>query len=219
MKKIRGWIIGIVVVAAVAVLIIWGNSNSSPTTTADDTPETPTSTIVASPSAATSTSYNFAHDLGVGSTGTEVMALQQILIDKGYLTIVSAPTGYFGPYTKAAFAEYQTANGVGASGETTTAATTGQYKDGTYTGTVADAIYGKLQVTVTISGGKIANVTLPIYPNSPGHTSQVSATALPALEQEAIISQSANVNVVSGATQDSAAFQQSLASALAQASG
>jgi uncharacterized protein with FMN-binding domain len=93
----------------------------------------------------------------------------------------------------------------------------GQYKDGTYTGSVADAVYGQLQVVATISGGMITNITWPVYPNNPGHTSQVSATALPALEQEAIAAQSANVNIVSGATQDSEAFQQSLAAALAQA--
>ena len=96
-------------------------------------------------------------------------------------------------------------------------APSGGYKDGIYTGSVADAIYGKLQVVVTISGGKITDVSFPVYPNNPGHSSQVSAFALPQLKQEAIASQSANVNIVSGATQTSQAFQQSLAAALAQA--
>lgn len=91
-----------------------------------------------------------------------------------------------------------------------------QYKDGIYTGSVADAFYGKLQAVVTIQGGKITNVTFPEAPSG-GHSSDVSAFALPALAQEAIAAQSANVNIVSGATQDSQAFQQSLAAALAQA--
>ena len=95
-------------------------------------------------------------------------------------------------------------------------ASTGQYNDGTYTGTVADAFYGNLQAVVTIQGGLITNVTFPQAPSG-GHSSVVSAMALPALKQEAITAQSANVNIVSGATQDSEAFQQSLASALAQA--
>lgn len=93
---------------------------------------------------------------------------------------------------------------------------TGQYKDGTYTGSVADAFYGSLQVAVTIKGGAITNVTFPQAP-SDGHSAQVSSQALPILAQEAITAQSGNVNVVSGATQDSQAFQQSMASALAQA--
>jgi len=103
-----------------------------------------------------------------------------------------------------------------ASAGNTPAASAGRYKDGTYTGTVADAFYGNLQAVVTVSGGKITDVTFPQYPTS-GHSGEVSNEALPVLKQEAIATQSADVNVVSGATQDSQAFQQSLASALAQA--
>jgi uncharacterized protein with FMN-binding domain len=96
------------------------------------------------------------------------------------------------------------------------AASAAQYKDGTYPGIVADAFYGKLQTVVTIQGGMITDVTFPQAPSG-GHSGEVSAQALPILKQETIATQSANVNVVSGATQDSQAFQQSLASALAQA--
>lgn len=101
-------------------------------------------------------------------------------------------------------------------GSGTPAASAGQYKNGIFTGAVADAFYGNLQVAVTVQGGMITNVTFPQAPSG-GHSSAVSASALPALRQEAITAQSANVNIVSGATQDSQAFQQSLASALAQA--
>jgi uncharacterized protein with FMN-binding domain len=82
---------------------------------------------------------------------------------------------------------------------------------------VTDAIYGQLQIVATVSGGKITDVSWPVYPNSGGHTIEVSASALPQLKQEAIATQSANVNIVSGATQTSQAFQQSLAAALNQA--
>ncbi|RJQ28906.1 hypothetical protein C4571_02600 [Candidatus Parcubacteria bacterium] len=59
-----------------------------------------------------SSSYNFTRDLTVGSRGDDVSALQQILISKGHLTAVSAPTGYFGSLTQAALAAWQAANGV-----------------------------------------------------------------------------------------------------------
>jgi peptidoglycan hydrolase-like protein with peptidoglycan-binding domain len=59
-----------------------------------------------------STAYTFTRDLTVGSKGADVTALQQWLIDKGYLTAVSAPTGYFGSLTKAAVAAWQTASGI-----------------------------------------------------------------------------------------------------------
>jgi uncharacterized protein with FMN-binding domain len=91
-----------------------------------------------------------------------------------------------------------------------------QYKDGIYTGTVADAFYGKLQAVATVQGGIITNVTFPQAPSG-GHSGAVSNQALPVLKQEAITAQSANVNVVSGATQTSQAFEQSLTSALARA--
>jgi uncharacterized protein with FMN-binding domain len=93
----------------------------------------------------------------------------------------------------------------------------GMYKNGTYTGTIADAFYGKLQAVAVIQGGRLADVQFPTYPSDGGHTLQLSNSDLPILKQEAIAAQSANVNVVSGATQTSQAFEQSLASALAQA--
>ena len=45
-------------------------------------------------------SYQFTTDLTVGSTGAAVSALQQLLINKGDLTAVTAPTGYFGTLTR-----------------------------------------------------------------------------------------------------------------------
>jgi uncharacterized protein with FMN-binding domain len=93
----------------------------------------------------------------------------------------------------------------------------GAYKDGSYSGSVADAFYGKLQVAAVVSGGKLTDVQFLQYPSDNGHSAQVSNTSLPILKQEAIQSQSANVNIVSGATDTSQAFQQSLAVALAAA--
>ena len=99
-----------------------------------------------------------------------------------------------------------------------TTVSTGQYKDGTYTGSVGSAApYGQVQVSVTVSGGKIASVQMLQKPQGPEETNAVTARAFPLLVQEAITAQSANVNIVSGATQDSQGFKASLSSALAQA--
>lgn len=95
--------------------------------------------------------------------------------------------------------------------------TSGNLKDGTYTGSAADAFYGMVQVKATIAGGKLSDITFLQYPNDNGHSMEVSNYALPTLKQEAIQSQSAQVDSVSGATQTSQAFMQSLASALTQA--
>lgn len=94
---------------------------------------------------------------------------------------------------------------------------TGQYKDGIYTGISADAYYGKIQVRITISGGKITDVVFLDYPQDRGTSREINGQAMPFLKQEAIAAQSANVDIVSGATDSSLAFRQSLASALAQA--
>lgn len=94
----------------------------------------------------------------------------------------------------------------------------GQYKNGTYTGNSADAFYGNVQVQVTISGGKITDVKFLDYPQDRSTSREINSQAMPYLIQEAIQAQSANVDVVSGASATSGAFQQSLASALSQAS-
>ncbi len=94
---------------------------------------------------------------------------------------------------------------------------TGKYKNGTYTGSVADAFYGNLQVQAVISGGRITDVIFLQYPNDNSTSQYVNSQADPMLKQEAIQAQSAQVDIISGASASSGAFQQSLADALAQA--
>ncbi len=55
--------------------------------------------------------YNFTLSLRLGSTGADVTALQQVLIDAGFLNITT-PTGYYGSLTFAAVKKYQAAHGV-----------------------------------------------------------------------------------------------------------
>lgn len=109
----------------------------------------------------------------------------------------------------------------GTTGSSTTspppASTGGKYKDGTYTGSVADAYYGNVQVSVTVSGGKITGVKFLQYPNTHSTSVYINQQAMPYLQQEAIQAQSPNVQLISGATFTSQAFVQSLSSALSQA--
>lgn len=91
------------------------------------------------------------------------------------------------------------------------------YKDGSYTGSVADAFYGNVQVQATIQGGNITGVQFLQYPNDRQNSIAINSQAMPFLQQEAIQAQSAQVNIVSGATATSQAFIASLGSALAQA--
>jgi len=91
------------------------------------------------------------------------------------------------------------------------------YKDGNYTGTAVDNGYGIVQVEAIVSGGKLTDVKFLSMPSG-GHSSEVAAFAEPQLLNEALTKQSAKVDIVSGATQDSEAFAQSLQAALSQAS-
>lgn len=93
------------------------------------------------------------------------------------------------------------------------------YKNGTYTGSVADAYYGNVQIQTTVSGGKITDVTFLQYPSDRSTSRSINGQAMPYLKQEAIAAQSGQVNIISGATDTSNAFVQSLTSALSQAQG
>lgn len=93
----------------------------------------------------------------------------------------------------------------------------GQYVDGTYTGTPANAYYGMVKVQATIQNGKLTAVTFLQYPNDRRTSQYINSQAMPLLQREAIQAQSAKVSGVSGASDTSAAFRESLGNALAQA--
>jgi uncharacterized protein with FMN-binding domain len=103
------------------------------------------------------------------------------------------------------------------SGSNNSSSSGNQYKDGTYTGSIANAYYGNVQVAVTISGGKITSVKFLQYPDTHSTSVIINQQAMPYLQQEAIQSQSGNVQLISGATLTSQAFIQSINSALSQA--
>jgi uncharacterized protein with FMN-binding domain len=98
-----------------------------------------------------------------------------------------------------------------------TAQPSGKFKDGQYTGPVTDAFYGNLQIKVVVSGGKVSDVKFLQYPNDRETSVQINSHALPILKQEVIASQDAEIDTVTGATQTSDAFRQSLVAILGQA--
>ena len=100
-----------------------------------------------------------------------------------------------------------------------TATTSGLYKDGEYTGNLADAFFGEVQVRTVIQGGKIADVQFLEYPSDRRTSVRINNVAVPRLRSEAIRAQSAQVDIVSGATLTSEAFMQSLQTALNNAKG
>jgi uncharacterized protein with FMN-binding domain len=79
--------------------------------------------------------------------------------------------------------------------------------------------YGDVQVQVTISGGAVPDVTALQLPNGDGHSSRISSIVEPMLRSEALQAQTASIDLISGATYTSGAYQQSLQSALDTAAG
>ncbi|MDG6105658.1 FMN-binding protein [Dactylosporangium aurantiacum] len=84
----------------------------------------------------------------------------------------------------------------------------------TYDGSVAATRWGDVQVRITVSGGKITAVTVPVYPTANGKDRQINARALPVLIQETLAAQSADIDTVSGATVTSDGYRESLQAAL-----
>jgi uncharacterized protein with FMN-binding domain len=93
-------------------------------------------------------------------------------------------------------------------------ATQGQYKNGEYTGPQVDAFYGLVQVKAVVQNGQIASVDFLEFPQDRRTSQRINAVAVPYLKMEAVQAQSANVNIISGATLTSEAFMMSLQSAL-----
>ena len=96
----------------------------------------------------------------------------------------------------------------------TTTQPAGKYKDGSYTGSQADAFYGYIKVLAVISNGRLADVKFLEYPNDRRNSVEINQYAMPILSQEAVQAQSANVDIASGATDTSYAFRESLSAAL-----
>lgn len=93
----------------------------------------------------------------------------------------------------------------------------GKYKDGIYIGSVEDVYYGNVQVRTTISNGNISDVEFLQYPDDRDNSVKINARAMPILKSEAIKSQTADVDIVTGATQTSKGYIKSLSNSLAQA--
>jgi uncharacterized protein with FMN-binding domain len=87
----------------------------------------------------------------------------------------------------------------------------------TVTGSVAQTQWGPVQVQLVVSGGSIAQVNVVQYPNGNSHDAEINNYALPILVKETTAQQSANIDMVSGATVTSTGYLQSLQSAIDQA--
>jgi uncharacterized protein with FMN-binding domain len=148
--------------------------------------------------------------------------------DPTLLPIANAPAGVAptakAPTLVAPTAPAATTPTTGSSTDTTTPAptqgtataptnSTGAFVDGTYTGAAVNEPWGTFEVEAIISGGELTDVQLVAEP-SDRHSSRINNYAVPLLTESAIAGQSANIDMVSGATWTSRSYEESLQAAL-----
>jgi uncharacterized protein with FMN-binding domain len=88
---------------------------------------------------------------------------------------------------------------------------------GTFTGADVPNRFGDVQVRVVISNGRITDVQAVQLPTDRAESAYISQQVGPWLRTEALQAQSANIDIISGATYTSQSYAQSLESALQQA--
>ncbi|GAB3063315.1 hypothetical protein GCM10027053_27490 [Intrasporangium mesophilum] len=84
----------------------------------------------------------------------------------------------------------------------------------TVDGALVGTPYGNVQVRLTHVGPRITDVRAVQLTDSSRHSVSISAYAAPILRQEALAAQSAQIDMVSGATFTSEGYQQSLQAAI-----
>jgi uncharacterized protein with FMN-binding domain len=116
--------------------------------------------------------------------------------------------------------EPDTGTSTGTSGGTSTGSSgagTKSTSTKTVTGDAVDTRWGPVQVRITVTNGKLTSVSAIVYPTGNPRDQEINATAIPALNKEAIATGSAKIDMISGATYTSTGYINSLQSALDKA--
>jgi uncharacterized protein with FMN-binding domain len=149
--------------------------------------------------------------------------LSALVLLFGYSTSTSGPQATSAPSSihasaTAGSSDTESSGGSGTtsgSGSTSSGSTSSGGK--TVTGSVAQTQWGPVQVQLTVRGGRVTDVSVIQYPNGNGRDQEINSQALPVLTQETIDAQSADIDMVSGATVTSRGYLESLQSALDEA--
>ena len=109
-----------------------------------------------------------------------------------------------------------TPSGVGPPTPTPTPSGSG-LKNGSFTGQDFPNFYGDVQVKLVVVGGRITDIVPLRYPTDRPQSAYISSVAVPLLHDEVLKAQSAQIDLISGATFTSDSYAQSVQSALALA--
>ncbi|HEV2639134.1 MAG TPA: FMN-binding protein [Actinocrinis sp.] len=103
------------------------------------------------------------------------------------------------------------------SGSGTNTSTNTSAKSGTFVGAPVSSQFSTIQVEVVLADGRISDIKLLEDTDDEQRSAMIDGYATPILRSEALSAQSANIDVVSGATYTSQSYSQSLQSALDKA--
>jgi hypothetical protein len=144
--------------------------------------------------------------------------LSALVLLFGYSTSTSGPQATSAPSSIHASTAAGSSDTESSGGSATTPGS-GSTSSGakTVTGSVAQTQWGPVQVQLTVSGGRVTDVSVIQYPDGNGRDQEINSQALPVLTQETVDAQSADIDMVSGATVTSKGYLESLQSALDEA--
>lgn len=129
-------------------------------------------------------------------------------------SVASATSADTGASSSGSAATSPPSSGASASSGSSSGSSSSGAADGTYTGEAETTRFGTTQVKVTISGGKITEITTVQLNQNEPRSVQISQSAVPTLRSEVLSKQTAAVDTVSGATYTTAQYEASLQSAL-----
>lgn len=136
----------------------------------------------------------------------------------GLVLLFSWPTSTNRPVaTDAAASTAGSASGAATAGDATAAGDGTPSATTTYDGDAVGTRYGDVQVRIAVTGGVITSAEAIAYPSGDPHDDRINGYAIPVLQDETVAAQSADIDMVSGATVTSRAYVESLQSALDQA--
>lgn len=153
------------------------------------------------------------------STSSTARAGTSIIAPQSTTATGSTATG---STTTGGSASGTTASGTGstsaaATGSGSTATSGATAASETVDGSVVSTRFGNVQVQITVENGQITKSVVLQVPWNNQKDQQINARAVPTLNSEAVKAQSADIDMVSGATYTSQAYLQSLQSAIDRA--
>jgi uncharacterized protein with FMN-binding domain len=99
---------------------------------------------------------------------------------------------------------------------TPTPVPTNRPANGSFTGADIQTQFGDVQVRITVTGGRITDVSAVQMPTDRARSAEITQYVTPVLRSEVIQAQSARIDVISGATFTSEAYAESVNDAMRQ---